>query len=166
MIARRRVARVLTVFEYMGEPMFLRNHGRFLGLIGISLFAASLINGFLVHLVEPRSTRQMLSAHLIGLIGSAFLIALSGVWSRLALPPRVAAIAMLLAIYGFVAGWFVNMLAGLTGIYGVFPFSAQPHGGHSYADFAMSAALLSVAICLLILSVLVFRGLSKAQTDW
>jgi len=141
--------------------MVPNDHGRLLGLIGILLFAGSLINGFLVHLVEPRGTRQILSAHLIGLIGSAFLIALCSLWPRLALPPRSSAATMYLAAYGFVAGWLFNLLAGLTGVYGVFPFSAQVPGGHSYGDLAMSAALLSVAICLLALSVLVFRGLSR-----
>ncbi len=143
--------------------MMPNNHGRLLGLVGISLFGASLINGFLVHLVEPRSTRKMLSAHLIGLIGSAFLIALSSLWPRLTLSPRASAAAMLLAAYGFVAGWFFNLLAGLSGVYGVFPVSAQAPGGHSYGDLAMSAALLSVAICLLVHSALVFRGLSKSE---
>lgn len=139
------------------------NHGRFLGLIGISLFAASLLNGFLVHLVETLSARQILSAHLIGLIGSIFLIALSSLWSRLALSPHTSAVAAVLAAYGFVAGWLFNLLAGLIGVYGVFPISAQAPGGHSYGDLAMSAALLSVAICLLALSALVFHGLNKAK---
>ena len=143
--------------------MLGNNHGRFLGLAGISLFAASLVNGFLVHLVETHNVRQILSAHLIGLIGSAFLIALSSIWSRLALPPRASAIAMLLATYGFVAGWLFNLLAGLTGVYGVFPISAQAPGGHSYGDLAMSVALISVAICLLTFSALVFRGLSRTE---
>jgi hypothetical protein len=143
--------------------MLRNNQGRFLGLVGISLFAASLINGFLVHLLETRNARQVLSAHLIGLIGSAFLIALSSIWSRLALPPRTSALAMLLAIYGFVAGWLFNLLAGIIEVYGVFPISAQAPGGHSYADLAMSAALISVAICLLTFCVLVFRGLSNTE---
>jgi hypothetical protein len=70
---------------------------------------------------------------------------------------------MLLAVYGFVAGWLLNVLAGLTEVYGVFPISVQVPGGQSYGDFAMSAALLSVAICLLTLSALVLRGLSRAE---
>ncbi len=144
--------------------MLPKNRGRFVSLVGISLFAASLVNGFLIHLVETRSAQQMLSAHLIGLIGSAFLIALSGIWSKLALSPLRSAVAMLLAVHGFIAGWFFNLLAGLTGVYGVFPISAQAPGGHSYADLAMSVALLSVAICLLMLSALVFRGLNRAES--
>jgi hypothetical protein len=143
--------------------MLPNHHGRLLGLVGISLFALSLLNGFLVHLVGDRSGRQMLSAHLIGLIGSAFLIGLSSIWPRLALPSRTSAIATLLAAYGFVAGWLLNLLAALTGVYGIFPISAQAPGGHSYADLAMSAALLSVAVCLLTLSALVFRGLRRAD---
>jgi hypothetical protein len=71
---------------------------------------------------------------------------------------------MLLAIYGFVAGWFFNFLAGLTGVSGVFPISAQASGGHSYGDLAMSAALISVAISLLAFSALVFQGLSRTDS--
>ena len=135
------------------------SHGRRIALGGIALFAISLVNGFLIHLLPLQ--RPTLSAHLIGLLGSSFLIALSSLWSRLALSPIASGLGIALAFYGFFGGWFFNFVGALTGHFGVYPISAQPTGGHTLADYVVSAGLLSVAVSLFALSGLVLRRLSK-----
>ena len=136
----------------------LSQHARILGRTGIVLFAVSLVNGFLIHAVSLQ--RQALSAHLVGLIGAAFLIALGSLWKDLVLPNFMSRAATFLAVYGFGAGWLVNFVAALTGRFGVFPISTAAAGGHSIGDIVISAGLLSVAMCLLALAAIVFRGLA------
>ena len=59
----------------------LNQHARILARAGVALFVVSLANGFLVHAVALQ--RQALSAHLVGLIRAAFLIALASLWKQL-----------------------------------------------------------------------------------
>lgn len=121
------------------------------------LLAASLVNGFLVHFVSMQ--RQVLSAHLVGLIASALLIGLGLLWSRLTLTPRLSRAGALLAVYAFCGGWLLNFLAAVTGVVGNYPLSAGPPGDAHAADTLMSAALLSVALAQFAVCALVFRGL-------
>ncbi len=133
------------------------SHARRIAQGGIVLFAISLANGFLIHILALQ--RPALSAHLIGLLGSGFLIALSSLWARLSLTPTVSRLGLILALYGFFGGWFFNFVGALTGHFGVYPISAQATGGHSFADYMVSAGLLSVAFSLLVLSGLALWGL-------
>src|SRR5215469_4759613 len=103
--------------------MMMDRNARLLASAGVVLLTLSLLNGFLVH-VLPHA-RQALSAHLIGLIGSAFLMALAGLWPSLDQGGRGSRARALLAVYGFCGGWLINFLAALTGRFGLFPISAS-----------------------------------------
>lgn len=136
-------------------------HARILARTGVILFAASLVNGFLIHLVTLQ--RQALSAHLVGLIGAVFLISVASLWKQLALTEPMSRAGTFLGTYGFCAGWLLNFLAALTGRFGVFPLSTAVSQGHTIGDILVSAGLLSVALALLAFAAIVFRGLSKRQ---
>jgi hypothetical protein len=135
--------------------------GRWMAQAGITLFAISLVNGFLVHILPLQ--RPILSAHLIGLLGSTFLMALSSLWHRVTLKPAASRWGILLAVYGLYGGWFFNFVGALTGHFGVYPISTQPSGGNSFGDYVVSAGLLSVALSLFTLSGLVLWGLRKSD---
>jgi hydroxylaminobenzene mutase len=143
-------------------------HARVLARAAVILFALSLVNGFLIHAVsEPR---QALSAHLIGLIGTAILLGLATLWRHLHQSAAMSKAGVGLAIYGFGGGWLVNLMAALLGHFGVFPISAATPGGHSPGDYAISIALLSVALALFALAAVVFLGLgagaaSRAESE-
>lgn len=138
----------------------MANHyARLLARAGLILFALSLVNGFLIHPLP--GGRQLLSAHIIGLIGSGLLFGLAALWPQLKYSPTMSKAGAALAIYGFGAGWLVNLLAGLTGRAGVFPVSVASAGGRSAGDFAISAGLLSVAFALFAMVVIAFRGLRE-----
>jgi hypothetical protein len=69
---------------------------------GVILLAISQVNGFLIETLPL--VRLALSAHLVGLMGSGFLIGLGASWPALELPQRTSRIAALAAVYGFCSG--------------------------------------------------------------
>jgi hypothetical protein len=131
---------------------------RLLARAGLILFLMALSTGFVIH-AQPLQ-RQVMAAHLAGLIGSSLLFGLAALWPQLALTASLSRWGAWLAIYGFAAGWFINLAAAVTGILGVFPVSVAPAGGNSPADFALSAGLLSTAVALFTSAFIALRGLN------
>jgi hydroxylaminobenzene mutase len=119
------------------------------------LFGASLLNGFAIE--ATRLPRLALSAHLVGLIGSALLVGLGGIWPRLAFPSLVSRVAAALAIYGFVAGWLLYLTAAVTGAAGLFPLAGGGARGSALVEGLMSTAFLTVALALFALVGLIVR---------
>jgi hypothetical protein len=111
---------------------------------GAILFAISLINGFLVHILSLR--QQAVAAHIIGLLGALFLLSLGNVWPKLSHGPSSSRVGAALAIYGFAGGWLINFVAAVTGVFGVFPFSVARSEGRQVADFLISGGLLSLPL--------------------
>jgi len=132
-------------------------HARLLAQSGVALFALSLVNGFLVHLLPLRE--PLLEAHLIGLLGSLFLFSFAGLWSHLAQTDTQSKIGVFLVIYGFGMGWFVNFVAAISGIFGIFPISVSATRDHSSGDILISIGLLSVVLALFASCVVLYHGL-------
>jgi hypothetical protein len=137
-------------------------YSRLLARAGIILFALSLINGFLVHVLALRD--QALAAHLIGLIGALFLLALACLWPMLDQNAQMSGLGALLAVYGFGMGWLVNFAAAITGYFGLFPISVGAPGGRAAGDWAISIGLLTVVVALFTLCGVVLRGLRGNAT--
>ena len=136
---------------------------KLLATSGVILLTLSLLNGFLVHaLAHPQ---QLLAAHLVGLIGSGLLVALAGLWPRLGQGRERSMAGALLAVYGFGVGWFVNLLAGLTGRTGIFPISVSSAPGHGLPDALVSIGLVSSAVALFALCAVLVRRLSGVARE-
>lgn len=137
-----------------------RRDARLLLRAGIILLAVSLINGFLIASMPLR--RLALSAHLVGLMGSMFLIALSACWPALVWTPRVSRAAALAALYGFCGGWAVYCLAAATGTGGMFPIASGQARGIAALEGLTSGALLTIAVALFLLCALVLKGSKRS----
>jgi hypothetical protein len=129
---------------------------------GVILLAVSLVNGFLIESMPL--VRLALSAHLVGLMGSAFLIGLSASWPALALAQRTSRIAALAAVCGFFGGWLVYFVAAATGTGGMFPIASSNTRGSAVLEGAISSALLSVALALFALCGIVLKRVSETGT--
>jgi hydroxylaminobenzene mutase len=112
-------------FEMQVED-YTEQHSRVLVGSGILLFLASLINGFFIH--GAALPRLALSAHLLGLIGSAMLLGLGSFWPRLILSQKISRLGSILASYGFCAGWIVYFSAAVLGAGGMFPMLGGRQG--------------------------------------
>lgn len=142
----------------MTNKNYKENHSLLLFKSGIVLFLASLINGFLIHLLPLE--RLAISSHLLGLIGSAFLITLGSIWSRLKLSEKLSKISMVFAIYGFCAGWAIYFFAAATGTGGMFPILSGGIRGSSSVEGLISIGMLTMAISLFAFSlIIIFIGL-------
>ena len=126
---------------------------------GMILLAISLVNGFLIEMMPL--VRLALSAHLVGLMGSAFLIGLGATWHTLGLTRRTSRIAALAAVYGFCGGWFVYFIAAATSSGGMFPIASGHTRGSLFLESVMSGALLTVALALFTLCGIILKGLSE-----
>lgn len=124
---------------------------------GITLLAIALVNGFLIDAL-PLS-RLALSAHLVGLLGACFLLALSACWPGLTLSSRASRLGAFAAIYGFAGGWLVYFSAALTGAGGSFPMASGNTRGSPVVEGALNLGLLTVAIALFALCSIVLHGL-------
>lgn len=125
--------------------------------VGALLFVMSLVNGFAISSFPLR--RLALSAHLVGLLGAAFLFALGAAWSRFGLARARGRLAAVLAIYGFCGGWLLYLLAAATKVAGRFPMASGGVRGTPFAEALVNAALLSVAVSLFVLAVLLLGAL-------
>lgn len=125
------------------------------------LFMASLVNGFAISSFPLR--RLALSAHLVGLLGAAFLFALGAAWDRFRFPPARARLAAWLALHGFVGGWLLYLVAAATRTAGRFPMAGSGARGTPLAEGIVNAALLSVAAALFALAALVLRALAGGR---
>lgn len=142
------------------QHSYADEHSRALATAGALLFLASLVNGFVIHIMPLQ--QLALSAHLVGLIASTFLVGLSGLWPRLHLPQLVSGVGTICAVYGFWAGWVVYFSAALLGAGGMFPLSGGTSGPPSL-ESALKVAMATVAVTLFALSGIVLRGLSKPR---
>lgn len=132
---------------------------RLLLAAGVMLLAVSLVNGLLIEMMPL--VRLALSAHLVGLMGSAFLIGLGAAWPALAFPQRRSRIAALAAVYGFCGGWFVYFIAAITRTGGMFPIASGQTRGGPLLESLISGALLTVVVALFALCGIVLKRLSE-----
>jgi (hydroxyamino)benzene mutase len=135
---------------------YTEQHSRVLLVSGILLFLASLMNGFFIH--GAALPRLALSAHLLGLIGSAMLLGLGSFWPRLNLSQKISSLGSILAIYGFCAGWLVYFSAAVSGAGGMFPMLGGRQGVPVMENL-ISVGMLTVALTLFTFGVIVITGL-------
>lgn len=135
---------------------------RVLAGAGVGLLIISLGNGFVIKALPLPRLAQ--SAHLVGLIGAVFLIALGALWPSLQCSGRLSRIGVALALYGFLGAWLMYFAAAATGTGGMFPMASRGIRGTPAAENLMSLAMLTVAIALFALCGVVPSGLRGRKT--
>jgi hypothetical protein len=137
---------------------------RLLLTAGMVLLAVSLASGFVIHLLVLE--RLAMSAHLVGLVGSVFLVAVGAIWPRLNLSNRTSALGSRVTIYAFWGSWIVYFLAAATGAGGMFPILAGDVQASPWLEDAISLGFLTVVLALAGSIVIILRGLwSPSQVD-
>ena len=124
---------------------------------GIFLFLLGLITG----LVEQRFTnmRMGVSAHLEGVMNGTFLVALGAIWTEVRLPPPAKAAAYWTALYGTYINWLTTTFAAVFGTAASNPISSAGHHGQPWQENLAAAGFLSLAIAIIVASLLVLWGL-------
>lgn len=134
------------------EPDVADRHRRALISSGVVLLTVSLLNGFVIGIVPLQ--RVAVSAHVSGLIGSSFLIALGAIWPLLRVSSRTSAAAAFLAVHGFFGGWLVLFVAAASTLTG----PAAHAAGRAWMQQALRLGNLTVVLALFGLCAIVLRG--------
>src|SRR5512141_1159703 len=130
--------------------------GRRLLWHGMLLFLLGLATG----LVSQKFTnpRMGLAAHLEGLMNGTFLLALGSAWDRVDLSRRNASIAFGTALYGAYVNWFTTTIAAIFGTAAMTPLASGTHHGQSWQEALVGFGFVSVALAMLVSSVLLLLG--------
>jgi hydroxylaminobenzene mutase len=130
---------------------------------GALLFLAALLVGLVVSRFSI--PRLGLSAHLLGVMQGLFLLVLGVLWPRLKLAPMTSLLGSWLAIYGCVAAWIANVLAGYWGAgSSMLPNTAGTATGSAAQELVITLALRSGAIALIVTVLLLLWGLRSPAT--
>lgn len=124
---------------------------------GMFLFLLGLLTGLLEkHFINMR---MGVSAHLEGVMNGTFLIVLGAIWTEVRLSPPVKTAAFWIALYGTYANWFFTTLGATLGTAAANPISAAGHHGQPWQESLAGAGFLSVAIAMIVASLVVLWGL-------
>lgn len=127
------------------------------------LFLLGLVTGlFVPQLVNPR---MGLAAHLEGLMNGTFLLALGSAWPRVRLSRRAAKVAFGAAMYGTYANWAATTVAAAFGTAALTPLASGLHEGRPWQELLVAFGFGSVALAMLLSSILLLGGLRKGAPD-
>ena len=115
-------------------------------ILGIVLFLAGLVTGFIIPLLE--NPRVGLSSHLEGVMNGMFLIALGAIWPRLGLSAVAGRIAFVLLVFGTFANWLATLLAGIWGTGAMMPIAASDRAGTSLQEASVSLLLITLSLAM------------------
>lgn len=143
---------------------WMLRHARWMQQLGVLLFLLGLFNGIFVH--AQALPRVVLAAHLVALMSGTFLIVVGLLWPKLKLGYRTSLIGCSLAVYGFYGGWTLYLVAGVSGVGGMFPLAAGSARGTPSQEGLIGIAFATVAVAMIGFCVLVLWGLrGHAQRD-
>src|SRR5258708_18987291 len=129
---------------------------------GMLLFVLGLITGLLEG--KLKNPRMGLAAHLEGLMNGTFLLALGAAWQAVRLSPRTARVAFATALYGAYANWACTTFAAVFGTAAMTPLAAGAFKGQHWQELLVSFGLVSVALAILVSSVLLLWSFRKGAT--
>ena len=129
--------------------------------LGIILFLAGLLTGFVIPLLE--NPRVGLSSHLEGVMNGLLLVALGVIWPRLTLGRRALRLTFGLAVFGTVANWVGTLLAGIWGTGAMMPIAAAGQQGTPVQELIVAGLLLALSFAMVLAVALVIWGLRRFE---
>ena len=136
-----------------------RRHNLFVA--GILLFLLALITGMIFpFLANPR---MGLSAHLVGLLGALFLIALGLMWQEKDLPPKLDTTAFCLVIFGAYANLFATFLAAAFATNRLTPLAGSGHLARDWQENIVTITLIVSSVAMVSVCVLMLWGLHRRR---
>ncbi len=137
----------------MGNSGFERTLTR----AGFSLIFLALVTGFgIPYFVNPR---MALAAHMTGILNGLLLVALSSVWSQLALSPGQSRLAKSAALFATYLNWATSCLAAAWGTSRLTPLSSHGYAAVPWKENLVQTGQVSLALAILLALGLVLYGL-------
>jgi len=141
------------------KTMQIQNPRRFLFSAGILLFLLALVTGMIMPLLA--NMRMGLSAHLVGLLGALFLMALGSLWNHQNLPPRLDTGARWLAIYGTYSNLFTSLLSATFATSRLTPLAGSGRLAAPWQENIVTFGLVSSSVAMVTVCILVLWGLNR-----
>jgi len=132
--------------------------------VGLLLFLSALLVG----LVIPKFAvpRLGLSVHLLGIMQGTFLAVLGLLWPKLKLTQVTARVGFWLVVYGFLAAWTANVLAGVWGAgNSMLPLAAGPARGSALQEGIIALGLWTAAVAQITALLVIVWGLRASAEE-
>ncbi len=130
---------------------------------GVLLFLFGLITGFVIPVMQ--NPRMGLSSHLEGVQNGMLLMLFGIIWTRLNLSDRTLMWAYFLALFGTYTNWATTFLAGLWGAgEEMMPIAGAGFNGTAWQEILIKFGLFSLAITMVIVSVMLLLGLRGKES--
>jgi hydroxylaminobenzene mutase len=142
-----------------GDKMEAEKRRRNLFSAGILLFLLALITGMIFPVLA--NPRMGLSAHLVGLLGGLFLVALGAIWPEKDLPPRLDTAAFRLVIFAAYANLCTTFLAAAFATNRLTPLAGSGHLAQAWQENLVTFGLVSSSIAMVTVCILVLWGLRR-----
>jgi len=126
--------------------------------LGVLLFLFGLLIGLFIPMMT--NPRMGLSAHLEGTLNGMFLVILGLIWNKLLLNDKWLTAAFWLTIYGSFANFVAVAIAAVTGAGKLMPIAGGKEGT-SIQEGIISFLLISLALAMILVSLIVLAGLLK-----
>ena len=139
--------------------MQLEDRRRHLFSAGILLFLLALITGMIFPMLA--NPRMGLSAHLVGLLGGLFLVALGVIWPEKDLPQWLDTVAFCLVIFGAYANLCTTFLAAAFATNRLTPLAGSGHLALPWQENLVTFGLVSSSVVMVTVCVLVLWGLHR-----
>lgn len=141
--------------------MSIEGQRRRLITAGLLLFLLALLFGMSMVLPWLANQRMGLTAHLVGLLGGLFLLALASIWREHRLSPRLSTAAFWLVLYATYANFFAALLGAVFGTSTrlLTPLAGSGHPAAFWKESVVTFGLVSEAGAIVAGCVLVLWGM-------
>ena len=128
---------------------------------GILLFLLALFTGMIFP--QLKNPRMGLSAHLVGLIGGVFLVAVGLIWRELALSKHLETIAFACALFGAYANLTTTFLAATFGTNRLTPLAGSGHPAALLQENIVTIGLVLASAAMVTCCILLLWGLRRRK---
>lgn len=142
--------------------MRIENRRRHLFSAGILLFLLALVTGMIFPMLA--NPRMGLSAHLVGLLGGLFLVALGVIGPEKDLPASFDTAAFYLVIFGAYANLCTTFLAAAFATNHLTPLAGSGHSALPWQENLVTFGLVTSSVAMVTVCVLVLWGLHRRRS--
>jgi (hydroxyamino)benzene mutase len=138
----------------------MENRHRTLMSGGILLFLLALFTGMIFP--QLKNPRMGLSAHLVGLIGGVFLVAVGLIWRELSLPKHLETLAFVCS-FGTYANLIITFLAATFGTNRLTPLAGSGRLAAPWQENIVTGGLLVASAAMVTVCILLLWGLHRRK---
>ena len=140
----------------------MENQRRFLISAGVLLFLLALVTGMIMPWLA--NIRMGLSAHLVGLIGGLFLIAIGAIWPMQNLPGIWSGVALRLAVFSLYLNLCTTVFAAAFSTNRLTPLAGSGRLADAWKENVVTGGLTLSSVAMVSFCVLLLWGLRRAKT--